>query len=81
MQPEQETSADLVDGLTVAGGTRRTFLLGTAGGMVTLGGLISAGRNASAAESTGAAFSGFAYIGCFTSAQRQARSSVCGSIA
>jgi 6-phosphogluconolactonase len=74
MKPEKEIATDFVDGLTPKGGARRTFLSGAAGGMATLaaGGLISAGRNASAAESTGAAFSGFAYIGCFTSATRQA---------
>jgi 6-phosphogluconolactonase len=72
MMPE-ETAADFVDGLTLAGGARRTFLLGTAGGMATLaaGGLI-ARRDASAAESTGAAFPAFAYIGCFTSTTRKA---------
>jgi 6-phosphogluconolactonase (cycloisomerase 2 family) len=72
MTPE-ETAAHFVDGLTPAGGARRTFLLGAAGGMVTLaaGGLI-ARRDASAAESTGAAFPAFAYIGCFTSTTRKA---------
>jgi 6-phosphogluconolactonase len=71
MKPEQEISTDIVGGPTP---TRRTFLSGTAGGIATLaaGGLVAAGRDASSAESAAAAFSGFAYIGCFTSAIRKA---------
>jgi 6-phosphogluconolactonase len=73
MTPEKETAADVVDGLTPAGGARRTFLLGAAGGMATLaaGGLIDR-RDAFAADSGSAAFPAFAYIGCFTSATRKA---------
>jgi 6-phosphogluconolactonase len=72
MKPERETPADFVDGFTPKGGARRTFLLGAAGGMATFAAGIPARRDASAAESTGAAFPGFAYIGCFTSATRNA---------
>jgi prevent-host-death family protein len=74
MQPEQKTHTDPIDALTVEGSARRTFLLGTAGGMATLaaGRVIPAPRAAAAAESTSAAFPAFAYIGCFTSAIRKA---------
>jgi 6-phosphogluconolactonase len=82
MKPEMETTAvvdgqragSAANGLTPVGGARRTFLLGAAGGMATLaaGGLIPAGKGAYAAESTGAVQL-FAYIGCFTSARRQAK--------
>ena len=82
MKPETETTAvvdgqragSAANGLTPEGGARRTFLLGAAGGMATLaaGGLIPAGKAANAAESTGAVPL-FAYIGCFTSARRQAK--------
>jgi 6-phosphogluconolactonase len=68
MTPQQQIPADLVNGPTPAGGTRRTFLLGAAGGMATL----AVGGAAMAAESTGTAFPAFAYIGCFTSATRKA---------
>jgi len=82
MKPEKETTA-VVDGerargaanaLTREGGARRTFLLRAAGGMATLaaGGLIPV-QDAAAAESTGAAFPLLAYIGCFTSARRNAK--------
>jgi 6-phosphogluconolactonase (cycloisomerase 2 family) len=80
MMPETSTR-DVVDHddehavrrLTAEDGARRTFLLGAAGGMATLaaGRLLAPGR-ASAAESAGAVFPLFAYIGCFTSASRQA---------
>jgi 6-phosphogluconolactonase len=70
MKPERETPAGSVDGLMPGGGARRTFLFGAAGGMATFAAGISAGRDASAAE--GAAFPAFAYIGCFTSASRNA---------
>jgi 6-phosphogluconolactonase len=82
MKPEMETTAvvdgqragSVANGLTPKGGARRTFLLGAAGGMATLaaGGLIRAGKGAYAAESAGAVPL-FAYIGCFTSARRQAK--------
>ena len=82
MTPEMKTTA-VVDGqrtgsaanrLTPEGAARRTFLLRAAGGMATLaaGGLVPAGKGAPAAEST-AAVPLFAYIGCFTSARRQAK--------
>src|SRR5258708_27558448 len=70
MKPEWETPTGSVDGLRPGGGARRAFLLGAAGGMATVAAGISARRGASAAE--GAAFPAFAYIGCFTSASRNA---------
>jgi 6-phosphogluconolactonase (cycloisomerase 2 family) len=74
MKPEQEINTDFVGGPTPREGTRRTFLSGTAGGIAALaaGSLVPAGRFAAAAESPAAAFSGFAYVGCFTSAIRKA---------
>src|SRR5437868_1182713 len=56
-------------------GTRRSFLLGAAGGMTTLagGGWISAADNAAAAPAADTAFPQFAYIGCFSSERRGAR--------
>jgi 6-phosphogluconolactonase len=82
MRPEQETTAvvherragSAANALTPEGGTRRTFLLGAAGGMATLaaGGLIPAATEASAQESKGAAVPLFAYVGCFTTERRKA---------
>jgi 6-phosphogluconolactonase (cycloisomerase 2 family) len=72
MQPEQDTPADLVDGLTPAGDARRAFLLGTAGMATLAAGALIPARHSAAAESTSAAFPAFAYIGCFTSATRKA---------
>jgi len=56
--------------LTPAGATRRVFLLGAAGASLTAGSLTA--RRAPAAENN-ESVALFAYIGCFTSAQRKAR--------
>src|SRR5438105_8651970 len=79
MTPDKETVADgeraprADNTLTPQGGARRAFLLGAAGASLAAGGLIRAEGPASGAESKPAAPL-FAYIGCFTSAQRQAHS-------
>ena len=51
---------------------RRAFILGAAGASLAAGGLISRSAPARGAESSRAAPALFAYIGCFTSAQRKA---------
>jgi 6-phosphogluconolactonase len=61
------------DALTPQGNARRTFLLGAAGASLAAGGVIAAAGSALGAESKPAAPM-FAYIGCFTSAQRKAHS-------
>src|SRR5436305_3581242 len=53
-------------------GTRRSFLLGAAGGMATLAGGIPAAGNAAAAQATDTAYPQLAYIGCFSSGGRNA---------
>src|SRR5436190_22990695 len=56
-------------------GTRRSFLLGAAGGMATLPGGVwdPTADNAAASEATDTAYPQFAYIGCFSSERREAR--------
>jgi 6-phosphogluconolactonase len=76
MALEKDTRARALcadDELRQQRGTRRAFLLGAAGASLAAGRLISAGGPVSAAESKPAAPM-LAYIGCFTSAQRQAHS-------
>jgi 6-phosphogluconolactonase len=80
MKPDREASA-FVDGRagTAApepvpeGSTRRSVVLGAAGGMAALagGGLVSVVKPASAAEPAAAPL--FAYIGCFTTERRKAK--------
>jgi 6-phosphogluconolactonase len=68
-----ERASHAQDAVAPQGGTRRAFLLGAAGASLAAGGVLVAGGSALGAESKPAAPM-FAYIGCFTSAQRQAHS-------
>jgi 6-phosphogluconolactonase len=70
----EECCASVVDTtLTPQGEARRVFLMRAAGASLAAGGIIAAASPVRAAES-GEAAPLFAYIGCFTSDQRQAHS-------
>ena len=68
-----QSASDAATDLAPQGCARRAFILGAAGASLAAGGWISRAEPARAAESPRAASPLFAYIGCFTSAQRNAR--------
>jgi hypothetical protein len=68
-----QSGSDAATDLAAQGCARRAFILGAAGASLAAGGWISRAEPARAAESPRAASALFAYIGCFTSAQRNAR--------
>ena len=68
-----QSASDAATDLAPQGCARRAFILGAAGASLAAGGWISRAEPARGAESPRAVSPLFAYIGCFTSAQRNAR--------
>jgi hypothetical protein len=68
-----QSASDAAADLAPRDSARRAFILGAAGASLAAGGLISRAETARGAEPPQAVSPLFAYIGCFTSAQRNAR--------